>query len=282
MNKYWIILILFISSSLLKAQVENTPADTSGGMGVAVSPSSFHLTIKPGSSITKEVSIYNDTKKNYKFSIGFADFTMGEKGEVVSIKSNDGKYTLSKWASVSPSYVELKPQERQKVKIIISIPDTAYFSAWTILTIDQIVDRPPLSQTEGSEKTYAFGIYNSMGFAVYLFQNPPNVKNNNIEIQKFTFTETDLRKDLNLEIKNVGDGIAYSASYAEITNLSNGKTTKLKTERFNLLPLYKREISFVLPETVEPGKYSAVGIVDFGSKEEIKAAELEFEIKKTE
>lgn len=270
-------IIGFFSVTLLYSQNgKDTSSDTLfKDMGVAVSPSSFHLSMKPGSSAVKEITVNNDTKNNYKFNVGTTDFEMNKQGDPVS--SPGCKYALSKWMTISPTYFELKPHQKQKIKLLITIPDTAFFAAWSIVALDQVSDRPKLD-VEPSDKNIAFGVINTIGFGVYVFQNPPNVKINNVEIKKFTLSEKDSVKIITMEVKNTGDGIGYSTAYVELTNLNNGKTQKLPVTRFTILPQFEREFSFLIPKIIEKGKYSVVGVLDFGSKEEIKAAELEFEI----
>ena len=57
-----------------------------------------------------------------------------------------------------------------------------------------------------------------------------------------------------------------------------GSQDRLPVKHFTILPELIRDFKFNLPHTLEPGRYSAVGVLDFGSTEEIQAAELEFEI----
>ena len=160
----------------------NIPDSAFNDMGVSVSPSSMHLTIKPGTSIVREIRVNNSTKKLYKFNITYCDFEMGRNGKPVSLKPGEGKYGLSKWINVAPSYFELKPQQEIKLKVVIDIPDVedAYRSAWTIITVDQVIDRPPLDATN-KPNSIAFGITPSIGFGVYVYQNPPNVKINKVQ-----------------------------------------------------------------------------------------------------
>jgi hypothetical protein len=257
------------------------PKDISGNdfsdMGVAVTPSSMHLSIKPGNSVTKEISISNDTKKINKFRLAFSDFEMGRDGKPIALKANVGKYGLSRWINIVPNYVELKPQERKKIQLVISIPDEedGYRAAWTIVTVDQVIDRPPLD-VKNKGNTMAMGIYPSIGFGVYIYQNPPNVKINSVEIQKFFIDTINGKNIIKMEVKNTGDGIGYCSSYAELTNYKTGKITRLNEKKFTVLPLYSRDFNFELPEKLESGKYSAVGVVDFGSKDQLVVAELEF------
>ena len=53
----------------------------------------------------------------------------------------------------------------------------------------------------------------------------------------------------------------------------------MKPAAFTILPGGSREIKFILPPTMEKGKYNLTGVVDYGSKEEVQAAEMELEIK---
>ena len=256
--------------------------DTSGSiysdMGVAVSPSSMHLCIKPGTSVTKEITINNSTKKTCKFKIGFTDFSMGRNGKPMN-SAKDSKYSLSKWINIAPSYIELKPGEKGKVKLIISIPDSVIYSAWTIITVDEITERQKMDVSNNGN-TIAMGIIPSIGFGIYIYQNPPNVKNNNVEIQKFQLgkKDRDTTQYFIMDLKNIGDGIGYSAVYVEMTNLSNGKKVRTPSLKFTILPQFSRELFIKLPVNLTSGKYSAIGIVDFGSKDEINGQELEFTI----
>jgi hypothetical protein len=257
--------------------VKTLTKDDFDDMGVAVSPSSMHLNIKPGNSTTREVSVTNDTKKSVKFNIGFSDFVMGENGKPNPSPSTS-KFAFSKWITITPTYFELKPGEKRKIKLLITIPDTAFYSAWTILTIDKALDKKPMD-LQGDEKTINFGIFNSIGFGVFLYQNPPNVKVNNVEIQKFSLeTNGQNKKEFIMDLKNTGDGIGYSTAYIDLTNINTGKITKVKPKKFTILPQYRRVLKFEMPANMETGKYSGVGVLDFGSKDEIKAAELDFEI----
>lgn len=246
-------------------------------MGVSVSPSSMHLFIKPGTSVLKEIRIKNSTKQLYKFNINYCDFEMGRNGKPLSLKSGEGKYGLSKWINVAPSYFELKPQEELKLKVVIEIPDIedAYHAAWTIITIDQVIDREPLDAVDKPNRI-SMGITPSIGFGIYVYQNPPNVKINSVQIDKFLYKDSLNKRKIEMVVKNTGDGISYCTSYVELTNTKTGKQDKLKVKRFTILPQFFRDFNYELPIDLPSGNYTAVGVVDFGSSEEIIAAQAEF------
>jgi len=286
MQKIFLIALLLIAgiafgqTDSLKPKISSEIPDSAfNDMGVSISPSSMHLNIKPGTTVAKEIRVNNATKKSYNFSIGYCDFEMGRDGKPLSLKQGEGKYGLSKYINVSPSYFSLKPGEEIKLKVIISIPDNedALRASWTIITIDQVIDRPPLDANEHPNRL-SFGITTSFGFGVYVYQNPPNVKINAVVIDKFLYQDTIGIRKIEMVVKNTGDGIGYCSSYVELTNLKTGKQDKLQVKRFTILPQFFRDFFYELPANLPSGKYTAVGVVDFGSYEEIVAAEADFEV----
>lgn len=270
--------------------------------GISVTPSSLRFNAKPGGTSSKQVKITNDTKKPYKFQTGFSDFQMDRNGKPKGIKPSESKYTLSKWISVSPSYFDLNPGESKTITVTVDVPnsDTANIAAWTILMIDQAIDRAPLDANKGG-KAISMGITPSFGFGVYIYQNPPNVKTTSVEIKNFVYDDgknakvnkntkdskdmKDMKpsvpkKGLMMEVLNTGDGIGFCSSYVELTNKATGKQERLPIRQYTILPGFHRDFVYPLPDKIEPGNYSAVGILDFGSKESIEAMELEFTIPK--
>lgn len=272
--------VLVYTAYIAQEQRPVIPDSAFQDMGVSVSPSSMHLNIRPGTSVTKEIKVKNDTKKPYRFNIGFNDFEMNTQGKPIAPQPNNCKYCLSKYISVSPSYFELKPGEEVKVKLIIAIPDSAdmYKAMWTIVTVDQVVERAPLD-LEPHPNRLSMGILPSIGFGVYIYQNPPNVKVNKINIERFQFAEKEGKKYFDLKVKNIGDGISYCNSYVSLTNLQTGEQKKVNVKRFTILPQFIREFKIDLPSDLLPGKYTAVGVVDFGDADEMVAAQADFEIK---
>lgn len=274
--------------SLKKDAVSTEPANnvtppssledtSSNDMGIAVSPSSMFLRVKPGTSALKEINVTNDTPNKYKFFVTFNDFEMGTNGKPIAVKPGEGKYALSKWINISPTYFELEAHKKQKIRLTVSPPDNdeGYRAAWTMVVIDQAIDRPKLDVTP-SEQLLAFGVTTSIAFGVYIYQNPPNVKINNVEITQFTLNEADGKRKIHIEVKNVGDGIGQCIVYIEYSNLNTGLSERLPNTRFTILPQFDRIFDFALPDSLAKGNYSVAGVLDFGSKEEIKSAELEF------
>jgi P pilus assembly chaperone PapD len=256
--------------------------DTAAEMGIAVSPSTLRFNAKPGGSQTKTIKVSNDTKRAINFQINFQDFAAGADGQSNIPVEPDAKNALSKYLVISPTLVELKPRESKLISVTLDLPagDVSQIAMWTTLTIDQMNERPKLESPDINSNTLGLGITAGIGFGVNVHQNPPNVEANKVEIQSLKYEKATDKKphSLYMKAKNSGDGIGYCLYYIELTNLISGKQIKLKVKQFGVLPGYEKSFNFDLPADLEKGKYSALAVLDFGNKEELQTAELDFVI----
>jgi hypothetical protein len=276
-NRVCILLCVLLTPFFLFAQKDTVET------GFSVSPSTLRFNAKPGAIQVKTVKINNDTRRTKKFQVGVADFgELGDDGKIKGVATADFKYGLAKWISVSPSYIEVGPRETKTITITLDVPndDKAAISAWTTITIDQVIDRKPLEIPNGTNGM-GFGVNPGFGFSVFVFQNPPNVINNQVEITSLKFDPKTQQQPnrISMDIKNSGDGIGFCNYYVEISSLNTGKTEKVNVKRLTILPGYKRKLKFDVPGHFAAGSYSAVSVLDFGSKDELQTAEVEFQLK---
>jgi hypothetical protein len=252
-------------------------------MGVAVSPSSMRFRVRPGKREVKHLTITNDTYNPVKFKLTFSDVTMNSEGKIqqVPLGQINNEYGLTRWITASPNFVELAPGEKKKIEIVVNLPDEedAYKAAWCLLMVDKAIERQYIAPDGANKESVALGVIPTYGFGVYIYQNPPNVSVSKVEIEDFIFNYDDKNKYVQLKVRNVGTGISYCNSYIEINNLKTGKSERISLKSFNVLPSQFREFQFMLPGSIGKGSYSALAVLDFGSQEELEAAEIEFDVK---
>jgi len=255
--------------------------DTITNTGVAVAPSTMFFRAKPGKSQTIYLTITNDQKKSEKFKISFEDYTMDNMGRTKEVPIGQvADYGLSKYILAAPSVVDLKPGEKKKIAITVSMPETdeAYRASWTMMLVDRLTERKFLVPDKSSEKEMQMGIIPTYGFGIHVYQNPPNVKINKVEITRFNFTFNDSSKFVALTVKNTGDGMGFCKSYVEINNLKTGKIEKDLLKQFVVFPGLERSFDLVVPGKLQKGKYSVLLVLDFGSKESLETAEQEITV----
>ena len=248
--------------------------------GVAVSPAHIYFDVTPGESAVSNVTLNNDTDKQNSFKVSFNDFNMNGYGKSEFLAPGTGDHSLSKWINVSPSFVDLKPGEKVELTVTVMVPlddPAANKAAWAVMLIEQAEERKTIDPGADDEKI-AFGVIPSFAFGVFMYQNPPNVAVSSVDIINFQFDKNESNSSLKIDVENIGDGISHCTVYVDLTNLQTGETEKMVMKRFTIVPGLKRAFTFGLPEGIPSGQYSAVSVLDFGSEEELKAAEIEFNL----
>tara|TARA_B110000495_G_C22912132_1_gene532662 strand:+ start:122 stop:982 length:861 start_codon:yes stop_codon:yes gene_type:complete len=275
-----LLLVCFIFTSNTLEGQNKKKQDSPKSLGVSVSPAHFHFNQQQGEIKTYKITVKNITSSPKDFKVNIYDFDMNGKGKSSFLPAGKGKYSLSKWLIISPTFIQLKPFETKKVNVTVNIPsdDKGRKAAWSIIMIEQEAPRENLVNTTKDGNTVAFGIVPTFAFGVFAYQNPPNVLTNKVEFKEFNFIQTVVNKKLLLEVQNKGDGIAYCTSYIDLTNLDTGDQQRLKVKKFTIVPELIRDFSFVLPSDLQKGKYLAIGVLDYENSEEIQAARIEFEI----
>jgi len=275
-----VLIYFFVFSQLSFSQNKSNQKKSARiSTGVSVSPAHFHFNQEQGEVKTYAITVNNSTSTVKQFKINIYDFNMNHKGKSSFLPATKGKYSLSKWVTISPTFIEMKPHEKKKVNVTISIPNTdaGRKAAWSIIMIEQEAPRKKLFNTARKGNTVALGVIPTFAFGIFAYQNPPNVLINKVEFKDFQFKKINEQTSLYLEMENVGDGIAYCTSYIDLTNLQTGEQQRLKVKKITIVPELVRNFNFILPK-LPKGKYLAVGVLDYDDSEEIQAAKLEFEI----
>jgi WxL interacting protein linking bacterial and host surfaces len=272
--------IVHVSAQTIQTVGVNSKSKNKSTKGISVSPAHFNLNLNPGDTKTYKITVNNSSNYKKQFQVNVYDFNMNGRGKSNFLPAGEGKYSLAKWLNISPTFIEIKPRERKQVAFTITVPtsDSGFKSAWSIIMLEEQKPRLKINDVAKNGNTIALGIVPTFAFGVFVYQNPPNVLTNKIEITNFTFKNTTTDKTIYIEAQNQGDGIAYCTSYIDLTNLDTGRQTRLKVKRFTIMPDLIRDFIFELPSKMPQGKYLAVGVLDYGSADEIQAAKLEFEI----
>ncbi len=250
------------------------------GQSASVSPSRLYYDVPLGEYKTQSVKVTNNSQQAQAFQISFADFeSPGVEGKTKMMKPGESEHSCSQWLSANPSFFELQPGESKDINILMQVPNTAEANKakWATMMVKLARERKDdQSMSEG----YGFGINQTFQFVVHVFQQPPTVQLKSGEIHSFKQIESagDSIRQLELQFMNTGEAILDCASYVEMTDLSDGTTRRLDIRAFTVLPDGVRHVVFDLPENVAPGRYSLLGVVDYGSDEEVQAAEITIEI----
>jgi P pilus assembly chaperone PapD len=254
---------------------------TGFAQNVSVSPSRFYYKVAPGGSKAQTLRVTNASKNKQSFQISFGDFeAQGAAGKTNLLKSGESVHSLSKYVSANPSFFELEPGQSKEIQVLLELPNMPEASKvkWGTLLVKLVKEKTEANKL--TNKDMGMGIMETFQFVIHLFQTPPNVTNKSAEIVEMKQGQGKTANDkvISIVTKNTGEAILDCASYVEMVNLKSGKKERLKPTPFTLLPGGSREIKFAIPTTQEKGKYTVTGVVDYGSKDDVQAAEMDLEL----
>lgn len=283
---YYLLLMFFILPASVLAQVDSTktpefdPLQDSLPRGVSVSPPTVRFALKPGTSQTRTLKITNDTEQEKTFQIRVQDYMADDinRAAETSVVPDNYKYGLKKWLFVTPSVVTLQPGDKININVMLDVPqgDENAHAGWSIILIDELKEKQPLADNAGSQNAMGLGIIPTMGFGVWVYQNPPNIKNDQIELSGFSISNA--KDKMLLRASNRGEGIGFCIYYVELLNIATGETIKVPPQSATLLPGASREFALDLPK-LPPGSYNALGVLDYGSTDYVETAEMDFTVK---
>ncbi len=266
------ILVLFfcLVTGLLNAQ------------NVSISPSRLYYKTSIGEYKVQVVTITNNSTNNQSFAVSFGDFEpSGVQGKSQLMKSGESPNSCSQWLSADPSFFQLEAGKTQKINVLLQVPSSpeANKVKWASMQVKLAKEKGGSEMSDNN--SIGMGITESFQFVVHIFQSPPSVtyKSASIESFKEITSDTDSARVVMLRVNNSGEAILDCVSYLEFTNVGSGVEQRQKPIAYTLLPGTARELKFALSETLPEGKYSVLGVVDYGSRENVQAAETELEIK---
>ena len=255
---------------------------SSFSQNVAISPSRLYYKTAVGEYKVQEVNVTNNSTSLQSFAVTFGDFEpSGSQGKSTLMKSGDSQNSCAQWLSADPAFFQVEPGQSQKIKVLLQVPSSpeANKVKWSAMQIKLAKEKQPAET--GDNNAIGLGVTESFQFVIHIFQSPPTVTVKNAEIESFkeVTSEKDTARIVMLRVNNSGEAILDCVSYLEFTNLKNGKEERQKPIAYTLLPGSARELKFALSPTLSEGKYSVLGVVDYGSRENVQAAETEIEIK---
>ena len=279
-NNILFLIVFCLTSCMAYSQDPNfQPQKDTVPKGVSVSPPTIRFALKPGTSQSKQVKISNDTDIARTFQVKVQDYLAADINRAAenSQVPEDYKYGLKKWLYVTPSVITIQPGEKASINVLLDVPagDEFAHAGWSLIVIDEVKERQELNVPSQGNSAMGMGIIPSMGFGIFVYQNPPNLLNNQIEMTGYTLS-TDKRL-ISMKAANTGDGIGFCTYYVELLNMATGETIKIPAKTATILPGATRMLEVELP-VLSSGSYNALGVLDFGSKDYVETAELDFAI----
>ncbi|RBL92463.1 hypothetical protein DF182_07740 [Chitinophaga flava] len=243
--------------------------------GLAAAPMQLKFDANTGATQTQKVILSNPSKGPVMVAAEFSDWYRDSTGNIIYRLPSSLPASCSGWLKIFPaSQFVLQPGELKEVTVMLSMPsDALKESTNSMLTFTQLNKQQVMSQ-QGILINLAVRV------GIQIYNVPPGVHIKDVDIDQFTDTlfkgEKVVGKQLFLRLRNSGELSAEGKASIELTHKETGAKTALPSVPFYTLPGAVRQISIPLADSLPPGRYSAVALVDYGEDQELRVGELEF------
>jgi hypothetical protein len=261
------IIFLFACLSAINNQV-NAQA------GLTISPGKLYYTLSAGSTGTQKITVSNPNNKEIQIGVSVNDWNYDSVGVNHTYDAGTLKTSCADWIQVMPgSYFTLQPNERRELDIVFKVPPGA---ATGIPVHTAMLFLTQLNPGEVTTKN-GTSIKVTVRMGIKLYHAFSKDDERNLAVINFKdILPSNNSGFLELELNNTGKTWLDTKIKWELINTQTGAKLKLEDQDFYSLPGDKRFVRLKLPDNLKKGKYNATAIINYGDKDQLKVAELEF------
>lgn len=237
--------------------------------GLELTPPSQEIQADPGQTVTVKVKVRNPSGQSLPIVVHVEDFTAsGDEGQIALV--DQGKYTVTKWTTVSPSTFTLPPKGERDVTARISVPDSAAGGRYGALVFGI---SPQL--TEEQKKNSATISQEIASLFLLKIKGPVT---ENLILQKISapaFSEFGPIA-LKLRLTNSGNIHAKTTGLIHVTDLFGRTTADIVLKPTNVFPGADRIVTVTLSKGLLIGPYKATAALYYGADNNVLNASTTF------
>lgn len=260
MNKYrfhtsfiFSIAVLLTCFSIVQAQKQAS---------VAITPAVIDAKVKRGSSYTQNFTVNNSTAVRLRFRCSVEDIWYDEQNKRLTGRLGTLPRSATLWSQITPSEVVVEPYSSGVVKMVITVPQGASGSFYTVPVIEGLpADKPAVTNTKVSTSTATIGVR----FRGLVMLTTTEGSEYNVEVMggRITPPTASTELQMSLDLRNRGTAHAkVRGAYAILNSAGTlagrgtiGEKTFLPTQRKNIDSLWSGELA--------PGNYICVATLSY-------------------
>lgn len=245
-----------------------------GEAKIAVSTLGIDFELAPGETLIDSFVVQNTGDTTQEVSVNPQDFARSVTGENQFAPPGTFPRSLAPYVTVSPATFRLEPDQVQEVQFRVELPEDAPGPHWMILLVRES-DPEVVSEAPPG----GVGFSASVTFGVQLRQTDPTNAVADGRVTRIQVIPPEGENPLAVELvfENTGTTFLEPRGRVEIRDAGGATVANLPIESFRVFPGASRQVRVALAEPLEPGRYVALGIVDFGG-EFLVAGQAAFEI----
>lgn len=230
----------------------------------SVAPTSLAFNAEPGEMQTRNVLIKNHSNRKLGILLEIQDYLVNRGGETQYLEANSTRNTLANIITISPSYLEINPNEELNAQVSLQAPLDDFSSKWGIITVSPAQEQ----QAFEADAELTTGLNISGKIAIKVSQTPPgaqddkNVLINNLK--EVTNPQDSVRK-FEVDVNNVGNSITSCKVFLIAANLQTAEERTFAPQSFEAYPKTTRTVQLTIPDVLRKGQYSLSAVLDYGS-----------------
>lgn len=242
---------------------------------LSVSPSIVRFELEPSGTSSRVIRVVNSSAAKQSLQVSVGDWLRDTLGNHQYFKPNTLPQSCADWISVTPTFLEVQPGATAEILVNIQSPENQEIPdqmKWAMLFIQGTIEKTDPFVPEG---TLATQIRENYRFGIHIYNTPPQAAEIKGELVAMTQQGP---KTFRLQVRNVGAKMLNCKTYLEVLNLETGEQTNLPVESFPIFPAAERVVYHSLPDSLGPGNYSVLGILDYGDTFPLEAVEMILEL----
>ena len=238
-------------------------------VSISVTPIRVEHRVIQGEKGTDMISVANEGAAPTRLKVSIEDWTLSKEGTPIFMKAGGNPFSCLDWIKINPVDFRIGSGQTRQVRYTITvpqgIPDGGYRTA---IIFETVPDGVP------GEKNRSVQVRGRIVTIVYVVVGNP-APAGHVDGLKTSFRKDGV--DFSLALQNTGKVHFRTKGTLSVKDSNGQKVIEIGMPDVPVLPESEREIKISSEKSLPKGSYSALAVIDIGSKDLI-GAETTFSI----
>jgi hypothetical protein len=234
---------------------------------IGISPARLDLTAAPGETVLATVTVLTSALTQQQIESALADWTLDFEGQLTWLPFGSMFHSASAWANLDAEAFTLAPRGSQVVRLAITVPDEPTLSGTYHLMVFFTVAPPP-TEARG------IGVITTTRVGLTVYVTVAGTERAGSELVDLYQAD---ERTITAVILNTGNTVMRLGGEIQLRDEAGEVRYALEVPDVPVLRESERELTFTLPDEVEPGFYVALALIQ-DSRGGVLAGELPLEV----
>lgn len=250
-----------LSSHLLLLLLASLMHFAAAQAGVGISPPGVKLRAELGQQLTQAVVVdHPGPRGTLDVVVTLNDVLLSTDGSPIFLGGGSHPRSLTPWLTVTPLQFTLEPQARIEARYTVQVPPDAQDGTyWGIIFFES---GPPPG--DGAQAGIGVRTRVRVGHVVYVEVGQVVRQGSIAGIRYESPQDADDAGEVRIMFQNTGNGLVRLGGTVEVRNLDGELLQTLAVSNVASFPGATHEIAVALSESLEPGDYLVLAVLDYG------------------